>query len=267
MRIDAYMQVSQIYQTNKTKNAPKTGKAGSRDSLEISSFGNAYQVAKQAASQASDVREDKVTMMQGLVREAGEFRSGPVGVVDNKGNVLHFGTLPQYVPSLMEELIQTLDAEEKCYSQLIPIEEEKTRAIIANDLEALQDITVREHDLVDETSALENKRERVAIDIATVLGRDPKTITLEQIASVLKNQPADQKKLQEVHDRLRRTVSRLQELNNQNKQLLKEAIDMVEYNMNVIRSTRMSSGSSNYSSDASEVAGMAPQHGMFDAKQ
>lgn len=25
--------------------------------------------------------------------------------------------------SLMEELIQTLDAEEKCYSQLIPIEE------------------------------------------------------------------------------------------------------------------------------------------------
>ena len=166
--------------------------------------------------------------------------------------------------SLMEELIQTLDAEEKCYSQLIPIEEEKTRAIIANDLEALQDITVREHDLVDETSALENKRERVAIDIATVLGRDPKTITLEQIASVLKNQPADQKKLQEVHDRLRRTVSRLQELN---KQLLKEAIDMVEYNMNVIRSTRMSSGSSNYSSDASEVAGMAPQHGMFDAKQ
>ena len=51
------------------------------------------------------------------------------------------------------------------------------------------------------------------------------------------------------------------------KQLLKEAIDMVEYNMNVIRSTRMASGSSNYSSDASEVAGMAPQHGMFDAKQ
>ena len=46
------------------------------------------------------------TMMQGLVREAGEFRSRPVGVVDSKGNVLHFGTLPQYVPSLMEELVQ-----------------------------------------------------------------------------------------------------------------------------------------------------------------
>lgn len=169
--------------------------------------------------------------------------------------------------SLMEELIQTLNEEESLYGQLIPVEEEKTRAIISNDLDTLRQIAVQERELVDRTSALENKREQVATDIATVLGRDPKTITLEQIASVLKNQPQDQKKLQEVHDRLRRTVSRLQELNDQNRELLKEAIDMVEYNMNVIRSTRMSSGSSNYSSDASEVAGMAPQHGMFDAKQ
>lgn len=169
--------------------------------------------------------------------------------------------------SLMEELIDTLNAEETLYGQLIPIEEEKTRAIMKNDLEALQDITVREHELVDRTQALENKREQVASDIATVLGKNPKTITLEQIAEVLKNQPDDQKKLQDVHDRLRKTVSRLQQINEQNKGLLKEAMDMVEYNMNVIRSTRMSSGSSNYSSDASEVAGMAPQHGMFDAKQ
>lgn len=169
--------------------------------------------------------------------------------------------------SLMEELIQTLNAEEILYGKLIPVEEEKTRAIISNDLEALQDITNREHELMDQTSVLEKKREQVAVDIATVLGRDPKTITLDQISSVLKNQPEDQKKLQEVHDRLKRTVSRLQEINGQNKELLTEAIDMVEYNMNVIRSTRMSSGSSNYSSDASEVSGMAPQHGMFDAKQ
>lgn len=167
----------------------------------------------------------------------------------------------------MEELIDTLNAEETLYEKLVPIEEEKTRAIIANDLEALQDITVREHELVDRTSALENKREQVAMDIATVLGKNPKTITLEQIVEVLKNQPDDQKKLKEVHDRLKRTVSRLQQLNNQNKELLNEAMEMVEYNMNVIRSTRMSSGSNNYSSNASEVTGMSPQHGMFDAKQ
>ncbi len=169
--------------------------------------------------------------------------------------------------SLMEELIDTLDSEEKIYRDLIPVEEEKARAIIANDLKSLEEITIQEHDLVDEISALEGKREQAAKDIATVLGRDPKTITLEQIAEALKNQPKDQEKLQKVHDRLRKTVTRLQELNNQNKELLKEAMEMVEFNMNVIRSTRMSSGSSNYSSDASEVAGMAPKHSAFDAKQ
>ena len=120
---------------------------------------------------------------------------------------------------------------------------------------------------MDQTSALEHKREQVAVDIATVLGKDPKTITLEQIAEALKNQPEDQKKLQLIHDRLKKTVGRLQELNEQNGVLLKEAMEMVEFNMNVIRSTRMSSGSSNYSSSAAEVEGMAPQHGVFDAKQ
>ena len=45
-------------------------------------------------------------MMRGLVQEYGVFRSKPVGVVDSHGNVLHFGTLPQYVPPLVEELLK-----------------------------------------------------------------------------------------------------------------------------------------------------------------
>ena len=33
------------------------------------------------------------------------FRTRPVGVVDQEGHVLHFGTLPQYVPDLVMELL------------------------------------------------------------------------------------------------------------------------------------------------------------------
>lgn len=64
MRIDTYLQVNQLYNTNKSKGKPKANKAGSKDSLEISSFGNAYQVAKQAAAQGSDVRADRVKEIQ-----------------------------------------------------------------------------------------------------------------------------------------------------------------------------------------------------------
>ena len=44
-------------------------------------------------------------MTRELVEESGVFRSRPVGVVDQDGNILHFGTLPQYVPDLVIELL------------------------------------------------------------------------------------------------------------------------------------------------------------------
>lgn len=44
-------------------------------------------------------------MTRGLVDESGVFRSKPAGVVDQAGHVLHFGTLPQYVPDLIMELL------------------------------------------------------------------------------------------------------------------------------------------------------------------
>ena len=45
-------------------------------------------------------------MTRGLVEESGMFRTRPVGVVDQEGRVLHFGTLPQYVPNLVMELLE-----------------------------------------------------------------------------------------------------------------------------------------------------------------
>lgn len=77
---------------------------------DIAEVKNAYEIYDHLAElnpySIDDLLLAHRTMIQGLVHEAGEFRSRPVGVVDNQGNVLHFGTLPQYVPYLMEELVQ-----------------------------------------------------------------------------------------------------------------------------------------------------------------
>lgn len=77
---------------------------------DIAEVKNAYEIYDHLAElnpySIDDLLLAHRTMMQGLVHEAGEFRSRPVGVVDNQGNVLHFGTLPQHVPYLMEELVQ-----------------------------------------------------------------------------------------------------------------------------------------------------------------
>ena len=61
MRIDSYMAVNQVYGPNGVKRSPYAQSASSvRDSVEISEFGNAYQVAKKAAQGQEPVREDRV---------------------------------------------------------------------------------------------------------------------------------------------------------------------------------------------------------------
>ena len=58
MRIEAYNQVQQIYQSQKVNRSQKTGKVASTDRLQISSFGKDIQTAKAAVAGASDIRED-----------------------------------------------------------------------------------------------------------------------------------------------------------------------------------------------------------------
>lgn len=60
MRIDAYNQISQIYQSGNKYKTQKTTSVSARDKVEISSLGKAYQVAKSAVNEAPDIREDKI---------------------------------------------------------------------------------------------------------------------------------------------------------------------------------------------------------------
>ena len=59
-----------------------------------------------------DLLTAHAVMVRGLRDDAGEFRSRPVGVVDTQGNILHFGTLPAYVPQLVEELLDWTEHDE-----------------------------------------------------------------------------------------------------------------------------------------------------------
>ena len=71
MRIEAYNQVAQLYQTSNTKNVASTSKASSmgRDEVQISSTGRDIQVAKQSVSEASDIREDLVADIKQQIKD------------------------------------------------------------------------------------------------------------------------------------------------------------------------------------------------------
>ena len=76
---------------------------------DIAEVKNAYEIYERLDELDPYSVDDLLTahgiMTRGLVEESGVFRSRPVGVVDNEGHVLHFGTLPQYVPDLVIELL------------------------------------------------------------------------------------------------------------------------------------------------------------------
>ena len=65
MRIDAYNQIAQVYKTTSAAKLQKTENARhGRDEVQISSFGRDYQIAKQAVTEAADIREDKVAELK-----------------------------------------------------------------------------------------------------------------------------------------------------------------------------------------------------------
>lgn len=171
------------------------------------------------------------------------------------------------MPGLIDELVETMSKENDIYKELIPIADEKTRVIIRNDLDALQKITDREQLTIEKINALERRREEVIVNIGTVLSRNPRTLDMKTLMKIMEKQPKEQAKLASIHDEIRETLRRLVTINDRNKLLIQQSLEMIEFNMNLIQSTRMSPGVNNYTRGAAEQ--QMPQTGtrMFDAKQ
>ncbi len=80
---------------------------------DIAEVKNAYEIYEMTEMlnpySVEDLLNAHGVMTKGLVEESGCFRTGPVGVVDKQGNVLHLGTLPSYVPSLVADLLNWVE--------------------------------------------------------------------------------------------------------------------------------------------------------------
>ena len=77
---------------------------------DIAEVKNAYEIYDMLDTldpySVDDLLKAHGVMTRGLVEESGCFRSRPVGVADKQGNILHFGTLPDYVPGAVMELLE-----------------------------------------------------------------------------------------------------------------------------------------------------------------
>ncbi len=169
--------------------------------------------------------------------------------------------------SLTEELILILQNEMDTYESLLPIVEKKTRIIVNNDLQTLREITDKEQITVERIQSLERKREEIIKNMATVMNKKPNELNLKTLIKLLDKRPDEQLKLSRLHDSLTGIIRRLQVINDRNSSLIKQSLEMIEFNMNLIQSTRMAPGNSNYTRGASHFEMQDIRTGMFDAKQ
>ncbi|MEZ3446453.1 MAG: flagellar protein FlgN [Lachnospiraceae bacterium] len=170
--------------------------------------------------------------------------------------------------SLLENLIDVLDSENAQYEKLVTLAEGKTSAIVAGDIENLGKIMEEEQEIVGRIQRMEKERDKFLADIANVVNRDVETLKLIDLIQMLESMPDQQRKLEDVQGNLRKTIDQLRELNGKNQLLISERLDMVNFNLDMIRAMKSAPQTANYSKDAyTNGQSLGILHGGFDAKQ
>lgn len=170
--------------------------------------------------------------------------------------------------SLLENLIDVLDSENNEYEKLIVLAERKTPVIVAGNIDDLGKITEDEQEIVGTIQGIEKQRNKILADIANVVNRDVKTLKLIDLIQMLDKMPDQQKLLKGAQKRLRATIDRLRAANDKNQMLLADKLDMVDFNLNMIRAMKSAPQTANYTKDAyTNGQSLGIFHGGFDAKQ
>lgn len=168
--------------------------------------------------------------------------------------------------SLIEELTDVLDKENDEYTELLKLSKEKTPVIVQGDVKKLNDIVAMEQVHTDKIASLESRRNETINDIATVLNKDVKTLTVRHIIDLLQGQKKEQQALAAVHDKLKMTLNDMVVINEINKQLIEESLELVNFNINYINSLNHMPETANYSKDAYNTSNAALGGSRFDAK-
>ena len=105
-------------------------------------------------------------------------------------------------------------------------------------------------------------------DIANVLNKDVTNLKIADLIKMLAARPEEQQKLAAVFDKLHTNVRHVARVNEQNRELIQSALEMVQFNMNILHSIKAAPEPANYNKGAyntGDVIGMSAK--SFYAKQ
>ncbi len=168
--------------------------------------------------------------------------------------------------SLMEELIDLFEQEIDLYGKLVEVSTKKTAIIVRGDVKALEQCTEEEQEIATDVKNLDNRRVAKTLEMAKVINKKPEEMTLLNLIGYLKGRPEDQERLEDIRVRLRAVLDDMKVVNDRNAMLLKQAMDLVEFDLMLYKSMRQAPETANYDKRAYST-GTLLGSGGFDAKQ
>jgi flagellar biosynthesis/type III secretory pathway chaperone len=172
------------------------------------------------------------------------------------------------VASLIDNLIDVLGKTCTEYENLLVLSMKKKPVIIAGDLNQLAVITDEEQLLVSKVNKLDQKMQQTMKDIADVINKDVSELDLKVIIGFMGPKPEEQQKLAVIHDKLKDAVYNVARVNEQNRVLIQESLEMVQFEMNVLQAKKAAPETANYDRSASSSgSAIGVTAKGFDAKQ
>jgi flagellar biosynthesis/type III secretory pathway chaperone len=167
------------------------------------------------------------------------------------------------VASILEQLIENLEEENKVYEELIECSKSKKTAIIGNRIEEIRSVTAKENTLVGKCTRINKDREKIFSDIRYVMNIKPnENLTVKRIAELVEGQNGSDR-LIAARENAVSLLSELKNLNDINGEMINFSIEHIEFSINVLRGAKLnqttyldSSGNEIYSNKS-----------FFDTKQ
>lgn len=117
------------------------------------------------------------------------------------------------------------------YRRLAELEQEKQRALVDNVIEKIENITAQEEKILLEVGSLEEERLDWAEFFAKETGKSEEEIYLSDLVNSFPE-------LEPIHSELEKVIDELRHLNEVNTKLLQNAVNIVNFSMNLLMSDR-----------------------------
>ena len=168
--------------------------------------------------------------------------------------------------SLMDDLALVLESEVEQYKKLVALSEAMRDALVISDVSAVEQITADQESVANDLQALEGQRVRIMNDMALVLNRKPEELKVSALEESIGHQPQLQGRLRNVRMELTKTMEELKRRNQSNQALLRQSMELLEFDLNLFRSMRQAPETANYNKSAVNTGDLLGSRG-FDAKQ